>query len=87
MDEVNYIVMAGGGLVTYRFVMDGGEVQEFDDLEQAIGFATENQVLRGGRGVSRRGCPFDTAFRAGRVRTGTPKYASHEARLKPHANQ
>ena len=44
MDEVNYIVMAGGGLVTYRFVMDGGEVQEFDDLEQAIGFATENQV-------------------------------------------
>ena len=44
MDEVNYIVMAGGGLVTYRFVLPDGEVQEFDDLEQAIGFATENEV-------------------------------------------
>ena len=44
MDEVNYIVFANSGLVTYRFVLDGDEVREFDDLEQAIRFAEGNDV-------------------------------------------
>ena len=44
MDEVNYIVFAHSGLVTYRFVLDGDEVHEFDDLEQAIRFAEANDV-------------------------------------------
>ena len=44
MEEVNYIVFAEQGLVTYRFVMDGGEVREFDDLEEAIAFAKVNDV-------------------------------------------
>lgn len=43
MDEVNYIVMADG-LVKYRFVLPDGEFREFDDLEQAVGFATKNEV-------------------------------------------
>ena len=44
MDEVNYIVWADRGLVTYRFDLPGGEVREFEDLEQAIGFAQANDV-------------------------------------------
>ena len=44
MDEVNYIVFADSGLVTYRFVLDGDEVREFDDLEQAIRFAEASDV-------------------------------------------
>jgi hypothetical protein len=47
-EEVNYIVFADKGLVTYRFVMDGDEVHEFDDLEQAIRFAQENDVAHVG---------------------------------------
>ena len=43
MDEVNYIMMVDG-LVTYRFVLPDGEVREIDDLEQAVGFATKNEV-------------------------------------------
>ena len=46
MEEVNYIVMADGGLVTYRFVLPDGEVHQFDDLEQAIEFATANEVYK-----------------------------------------
>ena len=44
MGEVNYIVMADGGLVNYRFVLPDGEVHQFDDLERAIEFATANDV-------------------------------------------
>ena len=44
MEEVNYIVFADQGLVSYRFVMDGDDVREFDDLEQAIRFAETNDV-------------------------------------------
>ena len=44
MEEVNYIVFAEQGLVTYRFLMDGDEVHEFDDLEEAIAFAKVNDV-------------------------------------------
>ncbi len=44
MDEVNYIVWADQGLVTYRFNLPCGEVREFEDLEQAIGFAQANDV-------------------------------------------
>ena len=44
MGEVNYIVFADNGLVTYRFVLDGDDVREFDDLEQAIRFAQANDV-------------------------------------------
>ena len=47
-EEVNYIVFAEQGLVKYRFVMDGDEVHEFDDLEQAIRFAQENDVAHVG---------------------------------------
>ena len=47
MDEVNYIVFAGGGLLTYRFVLDG-EVHECGDLEQAIEFAKANEVYEVG---------------------------------------
>ena len=47
-EEVNYIVFADQGLVTYRFVMDGDEVHEFDDLEQAIRFAQANDVAHVG---------------------------------------
>ena len=42
--EVNYIVFAQQGLVTYRFAMDGGDVHEFEDLEQAIRFAKTHDV-------------------------------------------
>lgn len=44
MGEINYIVFADQGLVAYRFVMDGGEIREFEDLEQAIRFAQEHDV-------------------------------------------
>ena len=44
MDGVNYIVFADQGLVTFRFVMDGDQVHEFDDLEQAVRFAEANDV-------------------------------------------
>ena len=44
MDDVNYIVFAQQGLVTYRFVMDEGQVHEFEDLEQAIRFAETHDV-------------------------------------------
>ena len=47
-DEVNYIVFVDQGLVTYRFVMDGDEVREFEDLEEAIRFAGENDVYEVG---------------------------------------
>ena len=48
MDEVNYIVFAEQGLVTYRFIMDGDDVREFDDLEQAIQFVAANDVYEVG---------------------------------------
>ena len=48
MEEVNYIVFSDQGLVTYRFVMDGDEVHEFDDLERAIRFAQDNDVAHVG---------------------------------------
>ena len=48
MDEVNYIVFADQGLVTYRFDLPDGGVQEFDDLEEAIGFAAANDVYEVG---------------------------------------
>ena len=44
MDEVNYIVWADRGLVTYRFDLPGGDVREFEDLEQAVRFAQTNDV-------------------------------------------
>ena len=44
MDDVNFIVFAHQGLVKYRFVMDGDDVREFDDLEQAVRFAETNDV-------------------------------------------
>ena len=31
MDDVNYIVFADQGLVTYRFDLPGGDVREFED--------------------------------------------------------
>ena len=48
MEEFNYIVMADGGLVTYRFVLPDGEVHQFGDLEQAIEFAKANEVYEVG---------------------------------------
>ena len=42
--EINYIVFADQGLVTYRFVMDGDEIHEFDDLEEAVRFAKTHDV-------------------------------------------
>ena len=47
-EEVNYIVFADQGLVTFRFVMDGDEIHEFDDLEQAIRFAQQHDVAHVG---------------------------------------
>ena len=47
-EELNYIVFAYQGLVKYRFVMGSDEVHEFDDLEQAIRFAQENDVAHVG---------------------------------------
>ena len=44
MEDVNYIVFADQGLVKYRFAMDGDEVHEFEDLEQAIQFAETHDV-------------------------------------------
>ena len=44
MEDVNYIVFADQGLITYRFVIDGDQVREFDDLEDAIKFAETNDV-------------------------------------------
>ena len=44
MDEINYIVFAQQGLVTYRFAMDGDEIHEFDDLEEAVRFAKTHDV-------------------------------------------
>ena len=44
MDEINYIVFAQQGLVTYRFAMDGDEVREFEDLEEAVRFAETHDV-------------------------------------------
>ena len=43
-DDVNYIVFAEQGLVKYRFAMDGGEVHEFEDLEEAVRFAETHHV-------------------------------------------
>ena len=48
MEEVNYIVMADGGLVNYRFVLPDGEVHQCGDLEQAIEFAKANEVYEVG---------------------------------------
>ena len=48
MDKVNYIMFADSGLVTYRFILDGDDVREFDDLEQAIRFAEANDVYEVG---------------------------------------
>ena len=44
MNEVNYIVFSEQGLVKYRFAMDGGEVHEFEDLEEAVRFAETHNV-------------------------------------------
>ena len=52
MDDVNYIVMVNGesrDLVKYRLALTDGNIpQEFDDLEQAIGFAGANDVYEVG---------------------------------------
>jgi hypothetical protein len=48
MDKVNYIVMADGGLVNYRFVLPDGGVRDFDDLEEGVRFAAANEVQRVG---------------------------------------
>ena len=42
--DANYIVYAEQGLVKYRFAMDGGNVHEFEDLEEAVRFAETNDV-------------------------------------------
>ena len=44
MENVNYILFSGQGLVKYRFAMDGDEVHEFEDLEEAVRFAETNDV-------------------------------------------
>ena len=51
MDDVNYIVMVNGenrGLVKYRLALTDGNSREFDDLEQAIEFASANDVYEVG---------------------------------------
>ena len=48
MDEVNYILFADQGLVTYRLALADGSVNEFEDLEEAIRFASENDVYEMG---------------------------------------
>ena len=86
MEEFNYIVMADGGLVTYRFVLPDGEVHECGDLEQAIEFAKANEVYEVGVVFSDGDVRSIPLFVRG-VFTGTPKHASHEARLTGNANQ
>ena len=46
-ENVNYIVMVNGenrGLVKYRLALTDGNSREFDDLEQAIEFASANDA-------------------------------------------
>ena len=70
MDDVNYIVFADQGLVKYRFVIDGDDVREFDDLEQAVRFAETNDAYDMG-----------VVFPDGDVHTGMlrPRFGSDHA--------
>ena len=44
MNEINHIVVKDLGMVSYRVILPDGSSQEFDDLEEAIAYAGDNDA-------------------------------------------
>ena len=58
LDEPQYVVLQGQGLVTYRVVLADGSPQTFESLDDAVDFAASHDIAA-----------FEVVFPDGDVRT------------------